>query len=146
MHYYFNIGSNLGNKAQHLKQAISMLEETLASQATVSSTIESEPWGFDSNNTFLNVGVMIESDIKPLNMLKIAQKIEQDMGSETHRNEDGSYCDRIVDIDIIAIDDLIINTPELTIPHPRMHLRDFVMRPMHELAPNWQHPILNKKL
>lgn len=145
MHYYFNIGSNLGNKAQNLKQAISLLEEALASPATVSNIIESESWGYDSNNTFLNVGVMLKSNIEPLEMLKITQKIERDLGSEIHRNDDGSYCDRIVDIDIIAIDNLIIDTPELTIPHPRMHLRDFVLRPMQELAPNWQHPLFSTK-
>ena len=141
MHYYLNIGSNLGNKADNLQQAVSLLEKALVVSAKVSSTIESEPWGFDSNNTFMNVGVMIESNIEPLEMLKIVQKIERDLGSEAHRNDDGSYCDRIVDIDIIAVDDLVINTPELTIPHPRMHLREFVLRPMQELAPDWKHPL-----
>lgn len=144
MHYYFNIGSNLGDKAENLRQAVTRLETTLAHKATVSSTVESEPWGYESENTFLNIGVMIESDIAPHDMLKITQQIERDLGSALHRNEDGSYCDRLVDIDIIAIDDLVIDTPELTIPHPRMHLRDFVLRPMSELAPHWTHPLLPK--
>ena len=146
MHYYFNIGSNLGDKDRNLHQAVKLLEKALTAPAKVSSFIESKAWGFESENTFLNAGVMIESDIKPHDMLKITQQIERDMGSITHRNDDGSYKDRLIDIDIIAIDDLIINTPELTVPHPRMHLRDFVMRPMTELAPQWVHPIFHAKI
>lgn len=145
MIYYFNIGSNLGNKTNNLLQAISQLETALASKARVSSIIESDAWGFESKNTFMNIGAAIESDIAPHDMLKLTQQIERDLGSNVHRNHDGSYCDRLVDIDIIAIDDLVIDTPELTIPHPRMHLRDFVLRPMAELAPDWIHPLLPKK-
>lgn len=145
MHYYFNIGSNIGDKTENLRQAVNRLETALAHKATVSSIVESEAWGYESINTFLNIGVMIKSDIKPLDMLKITQQIECDLGGAKHRNNDGSYCDRTIDIDIIAIDDLVINTPELTVPHPRMHLRDFVLHPMAELAPNWQHPLRNKK-
>ncbi len=144
MHYYFNIGSNLGNKSENLRQAVSLLEKALSSSAEVSTIVESEAWGYNSKNTFLNIGVKIESDIEPHDMLKITQHIEKNLGSKNHRNDDGSYCDRLIDIDIIAIDDLIIDSPELTIPHPHMHLRDFVMRPMQELAPNWIHPIHKK--
>lgn len=143
MIYYFNIGSNLGNKADNLHQAITLLEKALSSKASVSTIIESKAWGFESENTFMNIGAAIESDIAPLDMLKLTQQIEHDLGSHSHRNDDGSYCDRLVDIDIIAIDNLVIDTPELTIPHPRMHLRDFVLRPMAELAPQWTHPLLH---
>lgn len=140
--YYFNIGTNLGDRQENIRQAVLRLETAIGSHAEVSDTVESEAWGFDSNNTFLNVGVKIDSDIAPLDMLHLIQRIEREMGSLSHRNDDGSYRDRLIDIDIIAIDELVIDTPELTVPHPRMHLRDFVTRPMSQLAPDWKHPLL----
>jgi 2-amino-4-hydroxy-6-hydroxymethyldihydropteridine diphosphokinase len=79
-------------------------------------------------------------------MLTITQRIERELGSASHRNADGSYCDRLVDIDIIAVDDIVVNTPTLTIPHPLMHKREFVLAPMAELAPQWIHPTLHKSV
>ena len=144
MTYFFNIGSNLGDKGHNLRTAIQAIESKLQATAQASSIIESTAWGFESNNTFLNIGIAIESNIAPLEMLRITQSIEQSLGSATHRNPDGSYCDRAVDIDIIAIDNQIIDSEHLTIPHPRMHLRNFVLAPMAEIAPSWIHPILKK--
>lgn len=132
MLYHLNIGSNLGDREGNLRRAIAMLS-ALGSAYSVSSIVESEPWGFDSVNTFLNVGVMLESDLKPLEMLHHCQAIERKLGSKSHRDSEGNYVDRLVDIDIILAGDLVINTPELTVPHPRMHERDFVMRPLKEL-------------
>lgn len=132
MIYYLNIGSNLGNKRENLLQAITQLQ-TIAVNCKVSSMIESEPWGYESNNTFVNVGVKLESDLEPLDMLHHCQSIERKMGSQSHRNKDGNYIDRVIDIDIILIDDLVIDTPELSVPHPHMHERDFVMHPLQEL-------------
>lgn len=144
MKYYLNIGTNLGDKVHNLRQAVTRLEAALAATATVSSIFESDAWGYESTNTYMNIGVAIESDIAPHDMLRLTQRIEHDMGSNAHRNADGSYCDRVIDIDIIAIDELVIDTPELTIPHPRMHLRDFVLIPMTEIAPHWKHPLIHK--
>lgn len=142
MHYYFNIGSNLGDRRENLRQAVSLLETALDAHARVSDTIESAAWGYDSENAFLNVGVEIISDIEPLEMLRVTQRVEREMGCTVHRNADGSYRDRLIDIDIIAIDNLVIDSPELTVPHPRMHLRNFVIIPMRQLAPHWQHPLI----
>ena len=72
--------------------------------------------------------------------------IQDSICSAAHRDSTGAYIDRIIDIDLIAIDDTVIDTPELTLPHPRMHLRDFVVRPMLELCPEWVHPLLNKTI
>lgn len=105
----------------------------LGSRCMVSSLVESEPWGYDSDNAFLNVGVMLESDLEPLDMLHRCQAIERQLGSKSHRDREGNYVDRLVDIDIILAGDLVINTPELTVPHPHMHERDFVMTPLKEL-------------
>lgn len=105
----------------------------LGSRCMVSNLVESEPWGYDSDNAFLNVGVMLESDLEPLEMLHRCQAIERQLGSKSHRDSEGNYVDRLVDIDIILAGDLVINTPEFTVPHPHMHERDFVMRPLQEL-------------
>lgn len=130
--YYINIGSNLGDRRGNLMRAITALS-ALAGGCAVSSIVESEPWGYESDNAFLNVGVMLESDIEPLDMLHRCQEIERRLGSTSHRDEQGNYVDRLVDIDIILAGDLVINTPELTVPHPRMHERDFVTKPLHQL-------------
>lgn len=132
MLYHLNIGSNLGDREANLRRAVDELS-SLGSHCLVSSIVESEPWGFESSNAFLNMGVMLESDLEPLEMLHRCQEIEQRLGSAAHRDNNGNYIDRLVDIDIILAGDLTINTPELTIPHPRMHERDFVMRPLKEL-------------
>ncbi|MBE6310283.1 MAG: 2-amino-4-hydroxy-6-hydroxymethyldihydropteridine diphosphokinase [Bacteroidales bacterium] len=144
MKYYLNIGSNLGDRNQNLLSAIQTLESKLQATAQASSIIESTAWGFDSDNTFLNIGIAIDSDIIPEEMLRITQSIERNLGSSTHRNPDGSYCDRLIDIDLIAVDEETIESENLTIPHPRMHLREFVLAPMAQLAPHWNHPILHK--
>ena len=144
MKYYLNIGSNLGNRHENISHAVKALETALKSTITLSTAISSTAWGYCSENTFLNVGAAFDSNLSPHEVLSITQNIERELGSATHRNADGSYCDRLIDIDIIAVDNLTIDTPDLTIPHPRMHLREFVLRPMVELAPLWEHPILHK--
>ncbi|MCQ2288782.1 MAG: 3-phosphoshikimate 1-carboxyvinyltransferase [Muribaculaceae bacterium] len=132
MIYHLNIGSNLGDREANLRRAVDELKQ-LGSRCMVSSIVESEPWGYESDNAFLNVGVMLESDLEPLDMLHRCQAIERQLGSAAHRDEHGNYVDRLVDIDIILAGDLVINTPELTVPHPRMHERGFVMTPLKEL-------------
>jgi len=142
MKYYLNIGSNLGERRDNLYRAVAALSEW-CEQCVMSEVVESEPWGFESDNAFENVGVMVESDEQPLEMLHRLQKLERKLGSRRHRNAQGGYVDRLVDIDIVAIDERVIDTPELQVPHPRMHLRRFVLQPMAELAPEWVHPMLH---
>lgn len=146
MIYHLNIGSNLGNRKKNIINAITMLKEAINANIKQSNFIESEAWGFDSDNKFMNIAIAFESDITPMEMLNITQGVEKQTGSNIHRNIDGSYCDRLIDIDIIAIDELIIEEATLTIPHPRMHLREFVLRPMSELFPDWIHPSLKKSI
>ena len=143
MNIFLNIGSNTGNRSINLSRAVAALEKEFG-YFELSHTIETEPWGFESPNRFLNVGMMIISDMPPLQLLKKLQSIEKSFSQAPHRNPDGSYADRMVDIDIIAIDDLVIDTPELSVPHPRMAERLFVLEPFQELAPFWTHPILGK--
>lgn len=121
-----------------------MIKRRFSCEARMSTPIESTPWGFVSKNSFINVGICFQSDVTPQDMLNILHGIELEMGCTTHRNADGSYTDRLIDIDIIAIDDMVIKTPTLTVPHPHIAQRDFVLIPMAELAPYWKHPILHK--
>ena len=143
MNVFLNIGSNLGDRRKNLSRAVAAIEKEFG-YFELSHAVESKPWGFYSDNDFLNIGMMIISDLQPLEILRKLQEIEREMGSESHRNPDGTYTDRLIDIDIIAIDDIVIDTPELQIPHPRMAERRFVLEPMAELARFWTHPVLKK--
>lgn len=140
MDYYLNIGSNTGNRRDNLYRAVAFLVAGTSGGA-VSSIVESEPWGFESDNRFLNLGVKLSSDIEPQQMLERIHDIERRLGSAAHRDADGGYIDRLVDIDIVAIDDMVIDTPTLQVPHPHLPERDFFLRPMMQLAPDWRHPV-----
>lgn len=130
---YLNIGSNQGDRQAHIEQAIALIASLSQSPVLRSAYIESEPWGFESSNRFLNIGIAITTVLQPLELLDRLQAIERQVSPTPHRDAEGHYIDRAIDIDIILIDDLHIDTPRLTVPHPRMHLRDFVMKPLQEL-------------
>lgn len=104
----------------------------------ISDVIETEPWGFSSPRRFLNVGVMIDTPdpCDPASLLTLTRRIEQEIDPSPHRDDSGGYIDRGIDIDIIAVDRLVIDTPSLTLPHPRARLRDFVMIPLRSLDPS----------
>ena len=135
----------LGDRADVINRAVALLRERVACRKfAVSALVESEPWGFESPNFFLNAGVTFVSDIAPLALLDVCQAIERELGSALHRDAQGVYVDRIVDIDVIAAGDMILHTRRLTLPHPLMHRREFVLRPMAELMPEWRHPVLRQ--
>lgn len=94
----------------------------------------SEPWGFESENSFLNAVCCVSTDLAPMELLHVTQEIERSLG-RIKKSVNGIYSDRIIDIDILLYDDWHIDTPELTIPHPLMWERDFVMIPLREIAP-----------
>ena len=139
MRYYLNIGTNLGDRQENLRRAI----EALTGDTTgwvVSPVVESEPWGFESENRFLNIGLALDSDMEPLAMLDRIHDIERQLGSAAHRNAQGGYVDRLVDIDIMAIDDahgrsLTIDLPTLQVPHPHLRDREFFWQPYLFLRP-----------
>ena len=141
MHTVFiNIGSNMGQRRLVLSRAMRAVGEAFGAYE-ISHVVESEPWGFESDRKFLNLGMMFGSDLEPRQILERLQEIERSISSVPHRNADGTYADRELDIDIVAIDELTIDEPELTLPHPRLAERDFFLVPMEELAPSWRHPI-----
>lgn len=124
--------------------AAALLAERVGDVLALSGFYETEPWGFQSDNTFLNAALRLETTLSPLELLKATQQIELEMGRTLKSN--GAYHDRIIDIDILLYDDLILQTPELTLPHPLMHERPFVMEPLAEIAPNVIHPVFNKSV
>lgn len=139
---YINIGSNMGDRTALIESAVAHIEHLCGASARRAPIVESEPWGYESPNPYLNLGIAIDTDIDPLRLLRSLRQIERSISSKPHRNAKGEYIDRPIDIDLIAIDELTYDHPELTLPHPRMHLRRFVMEPMAFLAPNWHHPRL----
>jgi 2-amino-4-hydroxy-6-hydroxymethyldihydropteridine diphosphokinase len=132
---YLSLGTNLGNRRSNLDTALDLIAREVGIIKARSSVIETEPWGFDSPNSFLNMAILVQTDLKPLEVLDRTQRIEKDMGRTSKTGADG-YHDRIIDIDILLYDDLTMDTPRLTIPHPRMYQRRFVMEPLAQIAPH----------
>lgn len=129
---YLSLGTNLGDKEQNLNRACSMLGQSVGKITKRSSMIETEPWGYDSPNSYLNMCVKIETLLEPIQLLDATQEIERRMG-RTEKTINKQYHDRIIDIDILYYDDLQINTERLTIPHPLIETRDFVLKPLKEV-------------
>jgi len=140
MYVFVNIGSNLGDRRLNLSRAVRLISEVFG-PFEVSHAIESEPWGYDSIRQYLNIGMMFQTELSPGDILHKLQEIEKCICPDAHRDSGGGYKDRVIDIDIVAIGELIINTPELQVPHPHISERRFYLEPMAELAPLWHHPI-----
>ena len=129
---YLGLGSNLGDRKENLACAIRLIGERVGKVLRVSSFIETEPWGFKSDNVFVNAVILCETELSPRQVLRSTQKIEREMGRQKKSN-DGGYADRCIDIDILLYDDLRVDEPDLQIPHPLMLKRDFVMIPLREI-------------
>lgn len=134
-----NIGSNLGDRRLNLSRAMRAVGKEFG-PFEISHVVESDPWGFDSTNSFLNLGMMFRSDLAPEEILRRLQTIERSISPASHRQPDGTYADRVIDIDIVAIDDEMIDSEILKVPHPHLEERPFFLEPLAELAPSWQHP------
>ena len=134
-----SIGTNIGNRKANIENAITALN-AIGTVTAVSPIYSSEPWGFESENGFYNIALIIETSLSPLDLLKETQRIEKELGRTAKTTT--TYTDRIIDIDIIDYNNQIINTQTLTLPHSLMHKRNFVLYPLTDIAPNWQHPTL----
>ena len=141
---YLGLGTNIGNKRRNMITAAALLAERVGDVLALSNFYETEPWGFESENFFLNAAVKMKTSFLPLELLQITQQIEKELGRTEKSNV--VYHDRIIDIDILLYDDEILQTPELTLPHPLMHERKFVMDPLSEIAPFVIHPILKERV
>ena len=129
---YFSLGSNLGDKAGNIREAINRIGELIGEVDRQSTLLITEPWGFESDNSFVNAAVRCITTLSPFEILHLTQDIERAMG-RTVKSSDGQYHDRIIDIDILMYDDIHITTPELILPHPLIKERDFVMIPLSEI-------------
>ena len=132
---YLGLGTNLGDKETNLRMAVEEIGKRVGEITSLSAFHDSEPWGFESENSFLNAVCCVSTELTPIEVLHITQEIERELG-RSKKSVNGIYSDRMIDIDILLYDDLHIQTPELTIPHPLMRERDFVIIPLREIAPD----------
>lgn len=140
---YISLGTNLGNKEQNLRNAIGEITQTCGKVEQTSPIYSSAPWGFESFNNFLNQVVLIETKFSPQQLIKCLLEIEKSMGRNRSTVD---YQDRIIDLDILFYDDLIIEEDSLIIPHPSLHNRNFIMQPFLEMCPSFVHPKLKKTI
>lgn len=129
---YLSLGSNLGDRKATMRRAIGLLNERAGSVDRQSSFIETEPWGFESTNKFLNMCVRLLTTLSPEQLLMATKQIERELG-RTQKSVNGQYHDRPIDIDILMYDNVHIDSNDLTLPHPHMQEREFVMKPLREI-------------
>lgn len=142
MHTVFlGIGGNLGNRLAYIYQAQQLINEDIGYILSISNVYETPPWGFHSSLNFYNQVLKIKTSKNPHTVLELCQSIEKKMGRERKAEQ---YSSRVIDIDILLFDNEIIADQVLQIPHERLHLRKFVLLPLNELAPNFEHPLFNK--
>jgi len=140
---YLSTGSNQGNRLLALAEAFWEISYNAGFILDVSSVVETEPWGFQAEERFLNMILEVETDLSPDLLMNILLDIEAGMG---RIRQEGGYESRVIDIDLLFYNHLVIQTGNLTLPHPRMHLRKFVLQPMVEIAADFVHPLLGKSM
>jgi 2-amino-4-hydroxy-6-hydroxymethyldihydropteridine diphosphokinase len=138
---YLAVGSNLGDRSGNLIAAVRNLEP-LANVLKCSPVYETSPWGYEDQPDYLNQVIMAETDLSPGDLLIYLKRIEIDLG----REESFRFGPRSIDIDILFYDDQIVELPKLTIPHPSINERAFVLVPMADIAPNYEHPVLGETI
>ncbi len=135
---FLGLGSNLGEKAENLRKAVGLLRREGIVVRKQSSLYETEPWGDPNQPLFLNMAIEIETGLEPAALLGVLQRIEAEMGRERTRR----WGPRVIDLDILFYNHIILNENGLTIPHPLLHEREFVLKPLFEIAPDVVHPSL----
>ena len=139
---YVLFGSNMGDKEKIFAEACLYINNRCGAITAVSSSYESEPWGFEADEWFLNRLIVVDTELEPEALLRELLAIEAELGRVRHP-EAGGYTSRTVDLDILYYGSRIVLTDSLTIPHPRLHLRRFALLPLCELVPHWVHPAFN---
>jgi 2-amino-4-hydroxy-6-hydroxymethyldihydropteridine diphosphokinase len=136
---YLALGTNLGDRPANLRAAIAALPPAVTVLAE-SPVYETPPWGLTDQPAFLNMVVKARTRLEPARLLATLKRIEQELG----RTPTVRWGPRVIDMDILFYDDLVLETPEATIPHPRLHERAFVLVPLADIAPDLRHPVLGK--
>lgn len=137
------LGSNLGDRQTNLIKATALISNRIGKIIAQSSVVETEPWGFVSEYPFVNQIIIVHSTLSAEAILASTQQIEKELGRIT-KSTDGHYTDRLIDIDLIDYNGEIIEKNHLQLPHPHMHERLFVLTPLCEILPTWEHPIFHK--
>lgn len=140
---YIGIGSNQGHRKEYLEKAIKRIKESVGEIRAISPVYETPPWGFKAEQWFYNQVLAIETTLKPTIVLTTLQTIESELGRT--RSIEG-YSSRTIDLDILFFNSKIIKTETLTVPHPKLHKRNFVLYPMNDIAPNFRHPEFYKTI
>ena len=136
---FLALGTNLGDRMSHLNAALDSLPPDL--QITKQSPVyETPPWGYEDQGPFLNMVIEGQTELGPVELLARLKQLETDLG----RRPSFRWGPRIVDMDILFYDEVVLDTPELTIPHPRLPERAFVLVPLADIAPDWRHPVLGR--
>lgn len=136
---YLALGTNLGDRIHNLRAALSLLSPDFEWGA-VSNVYETPPWGFADQPAFLNMAVHAQTELAPMELLAKLKQAEVQIG----REQTFRWGPRLIDLDILFYDDLILDTPPLVIPHPRLHERAFVLVPLADIAPDFVHPALGR--
>ncbi len=139
---YLSLGSNMGNKKEFIAKATAALNQKVGNVTTVSKYYETSAWGNTDQADFLNIALCLKTTLSPQVVLDQILDIEKTLGRERAEK----WAQRTIDIDILLFDDLIVNTETLTIPHPHLHVRNFVLIPLMEIAPEIVHPILKEPI
>jgi len=142
---FLSLGANIGEREENILRAIELLKTRVGRCVNVSDFYISDACGFESENKFVNIAAEFETSLQPVELLKITQQIERTLGRK-NKTRNGKYSDRIIDIDILFYDNQIIDLQQLTIPHPLLHKRNFVLEPLAEIAPEFKHPVLKKNI
>lgn len=140
---YLLLGGNLGNRHWNLRSATEAIEKNIGKIVLSSSVYETAPWGMEHKQPFLNQVILVETELNPQPLLSAILSIESAMGRLRNATQ---WQERTIDIDILFFNDEVQHQPNLTLPHPRLHQRKFTLVPLHEIAPQYVHPVYNKAI
>jgi 2-amino-4-hydroxy-6-hydroxymethyldihydropteridine diphosphokinase len=140
---FLGVGTNLGDRVKNMSVVTAIIERSIGDILLASSIYETEPWGFEAKDEFLNMVLKVSTGLEPAELLSRILGIEKSMGRLRGEKQ---YSSRIIDIDILLYGDRIIDEEDLCIPHPHLHERKFVLVPLCEIAPGLMHPVLNQSI
>jgi 2-amino-4-hydroxy-6-hydroxymethyldihydropteridine diphosphokinase len=141
---YILLGTNLGQREVNLLRAIERINQEVGNIVAQSSVLETEPWGFEANQNFLNQALKIECNCSPYDLLLRLKRLEQELGRAAKTIN--GYESRIIDIDILFFAQEVLSSPDLVIPHPQIQHRFFALKPLSEIAAHFIHPVLGKSV